>query len=126
MKTRALRHRITIQVQPRTQDDWGEPLDQWENVWENVPAEIESLSGREFFAAQQINSEINGKITIRWRAGIDARHRAIHQTREQAAVSPQEITIYDIVAPIEDAESGRQWLTFYVINRSNPGFRSGT
>lgn len=126
MQPGKLRHRVDIQVKPQTQDEYGEPTTAYTNVWSAVPAAIESLTGREFYAAQMINAEINAKITIRWREGITAMHRIVHQTREQAALSPPEQTIYDIVAPIPDSGSGRQWLSLFVINRSNEGFRSGT
>lgn len=126
MQPGKLRHRVNIQVKPQSQDEYGEPDAPYVNIWENVPAAIESVSGREFYAAQMINAEITGKITIRWREGITAMHRIVHQTREQAALSPPEQTIYDIVAPIPDSDSGRQWLALFVINRSNEGFRSGT
>lgn len=126
MQAGKLRHRGNIQVKPTTQDEYGEPNAPYVNVWENVPIAIESLTGREFYAAQMINAEINAKITMRWRDGITAMHRIVHQTREQAALSPPEQTIYDIVAPIPDNASGRQWLALFVINRSNEGFRSGT
>lgn len=126
MQPGKLRHRVNIQVKPTTQDEYGEPTPEYQNVWVNVPAAIESLNGRESYAAQIINAEINAKITMRWRPGITAMHRITHQTPEQAAASPPEFTIYDIVAPIPDNESSRHWLKLFVINRSNEGFRSGT
>lgn len=126
MQAGKLRHRGDIQLKPATQDEYGEPSSNYQTVWPNVPFALEPLSGREFFAAQAINAEINAKITIRWRPGITAMHRMVQQTPEQAALSPPEQTIYDIVAPIPDSGSGRQWLSLFVINRGNEGFRSGT
>jgi SPP1 family predicted phage head-tail adaptor len=126
MQPGKLRHRGDIQLRPTTQDEYGEPTPEYANVFTNVPIAIEMLTGREFYAAQMINAEINAKITMRWRDGITAAHRIVHRTAAQAAVSPQEGTIYDIVAPIPDNASGRMWLSLFVINRSNEGFRSGT
>lgn len=125
MQPGKLRHRVTIQVQPELQDNWGEPTPQYINVWEDVPAAIEQLNGRETFQAQQINASINAKLTIHWRPGVTSRHRALHQSPEQAQVSPPEFTIYDIVAPIPDNQSGRRWLSLFVICRDAEGFRSG-
>lgn len=126
MQSGKLRHRVNFQAKLPGQDDYGEPVQVYEDVWIDVPAAIESISGREAYAAQVINAEINAKITVRWRSGVSALQRITHQTAEQAALSPPEFTIYDIVAPIPDSGSGRQWLTLFVINRSNEGFRSGT
>ncbi len=125
MQPGKLRHRVDIQVKPTTQDEYGEPNAAYVNVWTNVPAAIESLSGREFFAAQQINAEINAKITIRWRDGVTPMHRVVHRTREQAAMSPPEQTIYDIAAPVPDSDTMRGWLSLFVIRRYSEGFRSG-
>lgn len=124
MQPGELRHRITIQRKSSSQDDWGEPIDEWSDVWTNVPAKIEASSGREFWSAQQVQAEVITEITIRWRDGVTPMHRIIHQTSLQAAVSPQELTIYDILGSIEDT-TGRRWLTLACVRRSNPGFRSG-
>ena len=124
MQAGKLRHRIKIQAKPLSQDEWGEPLDQWADVWTNVPASIESVSGGEGWTAQLVQANVNTKITIRWRDGITALHRIVHQTREQLAVSPQEMTIYDIVAPLPDS-TGRRELVLMCVNRNAPGFRSG-
>lgn len=39
----------------------------------DVPAKIETLTGRELYAAQQKVSEVTHKITIRWQPGIVAK-----------------------------------------------------
>lgn len=126
MQPGKLRHRVNIQAKSPSQDDYGEPIDEWVNVWENVPAQIEDLSGREYWAAQQIQAEINTEITIRWRKGITAMHRIVHQTSDQRAMSPPEMTIYDIASPPVVDETGRREIKLMCINRSNAGFRSGS
>ncbi|MDW7651312.1 MAG: phage head closure protein, partial [Bacillota bacterium] len=46
-------------------------------VW----ASIEPLSGREFFAAQQVNAEVSTKITLRYKAGIKPEMRVLFAGR---------------------------------------------
>lgn len=50
-------------------DEFGTPNTSWEEV-DTVWAAIEPLSGREFWAQQQIQSEITVKIRIRYRNDI--------------------------------------------------------
>lgn len=125
MQAGELRHRVQIQRKSLSNDDWGEPVDEWVTIWENVPAKIEALGSREFWAAQQINAEINCKIKMRWRDNVRPEDRIIHQTNNQAAMSPPEFTIYDIAAPVPDL-TGMRELMFYCIHRFSEGFRSGS
>lgn len=125
MQAGRLRHRVKIQAKPQSQDDWGEPLEQFVDRWTGVPADIEALSGQELWTAQQVQANVNTKITIRYRKGVTSQMRVVHQTRDQLAVSPQELTIYDIEAILPD-RTGRRELVLLCVNRSNPGFRSGT
>ena len=69
-----LRHRITILRMNLTQDSFG-GFQQGDNsvFAQDVPAAIETLSGRELYAAQQKVSEVTHKITIRWQPGIKAK-----------------------------------------------------
>jgi SPP1 family predicted phage head-tail adaptor len=59
---------------------------------ERVYAKVEPLSGSEFWTSQQINSQINWKVTLRYRTDIRAQHRIIYGTRrlEILAVLPDE------------------------------------
>lgn len=55
---------------PEEKDEAGQPLDEWQplaTVW----AAINPLRGREFFAAQAVNSEVTTRIRVRGVAGID-------------------------------------------------------
>jgi len=72
MKSGKLKKRITIyqlvEGSPRV-DEFGEPNTSWEllaTVW----AAIEPVSGREFWAQQQVQSEISAKIRIRYRDDV--------------------------------------------------------
>jgi SPP1 family predicted phage head-tail adaptor len=125
MQAGKLRHRIRIQAKVQDQDEWGEPLELWEDRWTSVPADIRAVSGNEGWTAQQVQSNVNTEIEIRYRRGVTAAMRAIHETREQLAVSPQEMTIYDIEW-IKPDRTGRRELVLMCVSRDNPGFRSGT
>jgi SPP1 family predicted phage head-tail adaptor len=69
-----LRFNVTFQSKSQAQDTFGQPLDDWTDVF-TTRAKIEPLTGRELFAAQQVNAETTTRITIRYRAGVDASMR---------------------------------------------------
>lgn len=75
-----LRHRITIQQISSTQDDYGQPIDEWTDI-ATVWASIEPITGREFFAADTINSEISHRIRMRYKPGILPSMRVKFKTR---------------------------------------------
>lgn len=64
-----LRHRITIQKLNNSQNEYGEVSELWEDIL-NVRAGIYPISGKEFFAAETVNSEITHKVKIRYIGGI--------------------------------------------------------
>lgn len=73
-----LRHRVTFQRFGGTQDDFGDPLQADDANWTNVAtmwAAINPISGREFYAAEQSQSEVSHKISCRYRAGLDTAMR---------------------------------------------------
>lgn len=87
-----LNKRITLQQQTEEQDASGQLLDNWADI-ATVWAAIEPLSGREFFAAQQVNSEVTTKIRIRYRDGIKAYMRIKYGERIfdiQSVIDPKE------------------------------------
>lgn len=64
-----LRKRITIQQPSATQNTRGEEIPSW-TTYATVWAQIEPLNGRELLAAQQVQSQVNTKITIRYQSGV--------------------------------------------------------
>jgi SPP1 family predicted phage head-tail adaptor len=56
-------------------DSFGQPNTSWEEL-DTVWAAIEPLSGREFWAQQQVQSEITAKIRIRYRSDISVGMKA--------------------------------------------------
>jgi SPP1 family predicted phage head-tail adaptor len=87
-----LRHRVDIQNFASVQNsNTGAVTDTWTDLFEEVPAEIMPMSGREFLAAQSIQAGVNTKIVIRWIDGVEPRMRVVHGS-----------TIYNIKAVLPD------------------------
>lgn len=63
-----LRHVITIQELSDQQNEYGEE-DEWVNVLK-ARAGIFPISGREFFAAETVNSEVSHKVIMRYVPGV--------------------------------------------------------
>lgn len=81
-----LRHRVTLQQQINDQNDYGASVTQWQDV-ATVWAEIKPISGREYFSAQQVQSEVSTLIWIRYRTGIEPTMRVIHKGKHYEIVS---------------------------------------
>lgn len=73
-----LRHRVTVQEFAVVQDsETGAVSEQWTDLYEDVPAEIVPMSGREFVAAAAIQAGVNTRITIRYVDVITASMRVV-------------------------------------------------
>lgn len=78
MEAGKLRHRVTIQqfvAGSPQQLPIGEPDVAWTDLM-TVWASVEPLKGRELLLAQQIQSEIDVRIRMRYRSGVTATMRA--------------------------------------------------
>lgn len=64
-----LRHRIIFQKLNNSQNKYGEIFKIWEDV-ASVRAGIYPISGKEYFAAETVNSEITHKVKIRYIEGL--------------------------------------------------------
>jgi len=87
-----LRHRVTIQQLTISQDAYGGIIETWADL-RTVWAEVSPLSGREFWEAQQINSQIEGKIVVRYMAGVKPDMRVMFGSRYlyiEAVINPKE------------------------------------
>lgn len=79
-----MRHRISFQRFDGQRDAYGDPLEGEEEHWHNaasVWASIKPLSGREFYAAGQSQSEVTHKVSCRYRSGLDTAMRIVFQKR---------------------------------------------
>ena len=95
------RHRVDIQDWTEVRDeDTGGFTEAWVTVFENVPARIAPASGREFLAAQAIQSEIVARIVISARPGLKAKQRILHNG-----------DIYNVHAWLPDQESGKDYVS---------------
>ena len=92
MKSEKLNKKITIQQIGTAKDSFGQMVETWVDV-QTVYASIEPLTGKEFFAAKQIHSELTTTIKIRYLAGVDTSKRVKYGDR-----------IFDILAIIDPNE----------------------
>ena len=69
MKIGSLRHRVVLQQKVVTEDALKQQSETWMNI-ATVWAVIEPLSGKEYFAAKQVNAEISVKLTLRYRKDV--------------------------------------------------------
>lgn len=119
MQSGRLRHRVKIQKRLTPQNEVGEAeirFVDWENAW----ASVEPLTGRELFAAQQIQSQVNTRIRIRFLAGVTELMRVVHTVD----IANDIIETYDIEAVLQDSRSGRREMQLLCIKRGADGNRS--
>lgn len=92
---RVLRHIVAIQYlaagSPQQLAN-GEPNTEWVDLLPAVSASIEPLRGRELFAAQEHQADVDVRVRVRYREGIEPTMRVVHEGR-----------VYDIRAVL-DAE----------------------
>lgn len=80
MQAGKLRHRVTIQQPTVARNGFNEAVTTWSNVV-TVWASVEPLSGREFFAAEHVQSEITHRVRLRYRSGIVPTMRVVFGSR---------------------------------------------
>ena len=84
------RHRITIQRYDGTVDAYGDVRDDEDENWADIRttwAAIDPVSGREFYAAEQSQSEVTHKIRCRYFEGLTPSDRIVHQGRKYRIIS---------------------------------------
>lgn len=90
-----LNKRVTIQqlaAASPAQDEYGEPQASW-TTFAEVWAAVEPIQGREFWAQQQVQSEVNTRVRIRYRSGVTELMRVLYGSRVlviQAIIDPKE------------------------------------
>jgi len=70
MRAGRLRHRVTIEEVTNTADGAGAITQTWSEV-RKVWAAVEPARGAEFYASQTENSEVTGKIVMRYFSGLN-------------------------------------------------------
>jgi SPP1 family predicted phage head-tail adaptor len=95
MRAGRLRHRLVLQSQTETRDAHGAAVIAFTTeatVWGG----IEPLSGREYFAQQQIQNEVSVRIVIRFYSGLDESWRVVNNGK-----------VYSILSVINENERDR-------------------
>lgn len=69
MQAGHLRHRVVIEEQSVARADDGGEVVSWESL-ATVWAAVEPLAGREFFSAEQFQSELSHRVRLRYRADV--------------------------------------------------------
>lgn len=121
MRAGPLRHIVTIQRLIGTETDSGAVRDDFEDWLVDIAASVEEVSGRESWVAEQVASEVDARIRIRYRDGITPQMRVVHKIQPG---SPTGADIYDIVAPIK-ADGRKEELHLMCKKRDAEGFRTG-
>ncbi|MDN4511426.1 Phage head-tail joining protein [compost metagenome] len=105
MRAGDLRHRIEIQHKVTPRDpvtlEFGEP--EWQ-LFTQVWAQVSPLSARDLIAAQAAQSEATARMVIRYRHGVLPAMRIVYRDEIYSIEGP----------PLEDPESGREYLTILV------------
>ncbi len=83
MQIGKLRSRIQIQsVDNSSRNALGEPVEAWSTITDGtVWAQIQPIVGNEAFLAEQVNSTVTHKITIRSLSTVTAKHRVLFGDR---------------------------------------------
>lgn len=115
MRSGARRHAIVIEQSTEAVGTEGQNKISWRKLFE-TRASIEPLSGRELFAAQQVNAEVNTRINFRWRPGV-------HEALRIRNVGLGEL--YGILAVLPD-KTGRREITCMCVRRTAEGWRDGS
>lgn len=73
-------HQIHIQQKTGGRDEWNLPLPEgWENITAKpIWANVRHLSGSETLKADKDTSTVRASVRIRWRKGINAGMRVVH------------------------------------------------
>lgn len=104
-----LRHRVALQEFAETINSFGEREKYWAHV-ASVWAEVAPLSAKEFIAAQQGQSEISARITIRYRPDVKPEMRIVFRGK-----------YYNIQGVLTDPVSGLEYITLPCSEGANEG-----
>jgi SPP1 family predicted phage head-tail adaptor len=92
LRAGSLRHRVTLQQPAETPDGGGGFTLAWTDV-ATVWAAIEPLKGAERLHAQQLQSPVTHRVTMRYRSGVTPTMRLLFEARTlniRAVIDPQE------------------------------------
>ncbi|MGL5328164.1 MAG: phage head closure protein [Peptostreptococcaceae bacterium] len=81
MNVGRLKHKITIQEKTKEKNGYGELKEIWTNVYTDRRVEIKPVTGKSFWSAQQINSEITHQVITRYADRIKPSMRIVFKGR---------------------------------------------
>ena len=81
MRAGKLNKKVTIEALISTTSTDGGSKQSWQPVAQDVWAAIEPLRGREWFEAGATQSEVDHRIRMRYRGGVDSSMRVVHKKR---------------------------------------------
>ena len=111
MQAGRLRHLVTFEELVVDVDSDGAQVETWVLAFgQPLFAEITALSGRELIAAQAVQSEVSGRMRLRYRPGFKASMRASHRG-----------ALYNIAAVIPDPDSGFEFVTLLTSTGAEEG-----
>lgn len=92
----SLNRRITIQrpADPPVTDDFGNPVESWENMT-TVWAKVDYVRDSERFSASQINAVVTARFTIRWGLNLTPLHRILYKGKEYDIIGIKEIGLQE-------------------------------
>lgn len=93
MRAGRLRKRIDIEQQALTSDGAGGDTESWSAFVAGIYADVEPLTGRELFQAQQVNDELSHRVTVRYYPGVTSKMRVKYGTRVfliESIIDPEE------------------------------------
>lgn len=89
-RQRTFRHKIEIEHKTMIKGDYGQPIEAWA-TFATVRAEVDPLSGREYWASRQVQAELSYRVSFRHIKGIEPTMRMKWGERIleiQAALNP--------------------------------------
>lgn len=106
LKHKVLNHRITFQAFTTIVNDYGFEIQEWSD-FKTVWAGITNLSGREYFAAMQVQAEKTVKFTIRYTKDID---ETMNIKFGKKTVGTEEIDIIFNITSIDNIKYGNEFM----------------
>ena len=90
MKAGALDQRIVIERLVEGYDELGQPINTWLPIVQTW-AHVQPLVGREYIAAGALLSEVTARVRMRYRPGITAADRVIHNGKVYGITSVADV-----------------------------------
>lgn len=86
----ALRHRVTIERDTETRATDGGVVRVAATI-DTIWAEVQPLTGREYFDAMQVNSDLTHKVRMRANTNVTTSDRIVHDSRNLHVISVRDI-----------------------------------